>query len=78
MIVQVQVKTNHAGVRLMIPFRVMWHSDMGKSRVSGVQLIHAVDEAQAGVLLQANLKRIYPDKVFNELVIDNVTNMGSM
>ena len=62
----------------MIPFRVAWHSDLGKSKVSGVQLIHADDEAQASVTLRANLKRIYPDKGFNELVIDNVTNMSSM
>ena len=62
----------------MIPFRVMWHSDLDKSRVSGVQLIHAVDEVQARVMFQANLKRIYPDKVFNEIIIDNVTNMGMM
>ena len=78
MIVQVQVKTNHAGVRLMIPFRVMWHSDIGKSRVSGVQLIHAADEAQAKIILTSNLNRLYPDRLLADLVIDNVTNISSM
>ena len=74
---------DHASVMLikqvkMIPYRVMWHLDLGKSRVSGVQLIHAPDEAQAKVMLRANLKHIYPDKVLGEIIIDNVTNMSSM